>query len=77
MMNSIPNIQILIAHSSREELAKRYIELYIDNLSRTNNLEEALRELHGKDEEIQKLKDRISLLEKRPKKPKINDSKGL
>lgn len=74
-MNSIPNIQILIAHSSREELAKRYIELYIDNLSRTNNLEEALRELHGKDEEIQKLKDRISLLEKRPKKPKINDSK--
>ena len=73
-MTIIPNIQILLTRSSKEELAKRYIELYIDNVSRTNNLEEALRELHGKNEEIQTLKDRINQLEKKPKKPKFNET---
>lgn len=64
MLTSLPQLDLLFAMKSKEEIIYDYLKIY-------NKLEDAFRHIEDLDDENQKLKDRIAELEKRPKKPKL------
>jgi len=75
MLTPLPQFELLLAMRSKEDLARDYIRIYVDNIDKSNRLEDALKHVEELDDENQKLKDHIAKLEKRSKKPRLKEKR--